>query len=120
MEHRLRSFREPSFSACERLRGAWVPVGAKQGATASSRNTAVGYQALRTVAQGTAGANQENTAIGYQAGDVATTGAYNVNVAAGLIFMQASAAVTLTAGGAMLLTAPAGVITILGVSIYLN
>ncbi len=49
-----------------------------------------------------------------------TTGAYNVNVAAGLIFMQASAAVTLTAGGAMLLTAPAGVITILGVSIYLN
>jgi len=49
-----------------------------------------------------------------------TTGAYNVNVLAGLIFMQASAAATLQAGGAMLLTAPAGVVTVIGLSIFLN
>ena len=49
-----------------------------------------------------------------------TTGAYNVNVVAGLIYMQASAAATLAAGGAMLLSAPAGVVTVIGLSIFLN
>ena len=48
-----------------------------------------------------------------------TTGLYNVNVAAGAIFMQASLATTILAGTGMVLEAKAAVL-ILGKSIFLN
>ena len=48
-----------------------------------------------------------------------TTGLYNVNVAAGAIFMQASLATTILAGAGMVLEAK-GVVLILGKSIFLN
>ncbi|AIX39962.1 baseplate hub + tail lysozyme [Synechococcus phage ACG-2014a] len=47
------------------------------------------------------------------------TGAFNVNVAAGFIFMDASLAVTLKAGLGMVLSA-GGVVIITGKSIFLN
>ena len=48
-----------------------------------------------------------------------TTGAYNVNVAAGLIFMTSSAAATIKAGGALLLSAEL-TCKITAASIFLN
>tara|TARA_B100001989_G_scaffold54579_1_gene35844 strand:- start:486 stop:3047 length:2562 start_codon:yes stop_codon:yes gene_type:complete len=47
------------------------------------------------------------------------TGAYNANVAAGFIYMQASAAVTMLAGAGMLLEAGAAVL-ILGKTVFIN
>ena len=47
------------------------------------------------------------------------TGAYNANVAAGFIYMQASAAVTVLAGAGMLLEAGAAVL-ILGKTVFIN
>jgi hypothetical protein len=47
------------------------------------------------------------------------TGAYNANVAAGFIYMQASAAVTILAGAGALIEAGAAVL-ILGKTVFIN